>query len=95
MTNLFVGHLASNTTPDELRELFQTYGPVEGVEIMTHPETRYSLGFAFVEMTNHLEAKQAISCLNGVLVCEKPIRVEESRPRLVRSIGQGEQQNRA
>jgi RNA recognition motif-containing protein len=62
---------------------------------MTHPETRYSLGFAFVEMTNHLEAKQAISCLNGVLVCEKPIRVEESRPRLVRSIGQGEQQNRA
>lgn len=82
MTNVFVGNLASNGTPDELRTLFQTYGPVEGVEIMTDPETRYSRGFAFVEMTNHLEAEKAISRLNGVILWGKPIRVEESRPRL-------------
>jgi RNA recognition motif-containing protein len=56
MTNLFIGNLASNGTPDELRTLFQTYGPVEGVEIMTDPEALCSRGFAFVEMTNHLEA---------------------------------------
>jgi RNA recognition motif-containing protein len=56
MTNLFIGNLASNGTPDELRTLFQTYGPVEGVEIMTDPETLCSRGFAVVEMTNHLEA---------------------------------------
>jgi RNA recognition motif-containing protein len=61
---------------------FQTYGPVEGVEIMTDPETRYSRGFAFVEMTNHLEAKKAISDLNGMIFRKKPIRVEESRTRL-------------
>ena len=48
MTNVFVGNLASNRTPDELRTLFQTYGPVEGVKIITDPETRYSRGFAFV-----------------------------------------------
>jgi RNA recognition motif-containing protein len=82
MTNVFVGNLASNRTPDELRILFQTYGPVEGVEIMTDPETRYSRGFAFVEMTNDLEAKKAISHLNGVIFGGKPIRVEESRTRL-------------
>jgi cold-inducible RNA-binding protein len=82
MTNLFVGNLASNRTPDDLRRVFQTYGPVEGVEIMTDPETRYPRGFAFVEMTNHLEAKKAISHLNGVILWGKPIRVEES-PRLV------------
>jgi RNA recognition motif-containing protein len=76
MTNVFVGNLASNRTPDELRKLFQTYGPVEGVEIVTDPETRYSRGFAFVEMTNHLEAKKAISDLNGVILWGKPIRVE-------------------
>jgi RNA recognition motif-containing protein len=79
MTNLFIGNLASNRTPDELRTLFQTYGPVEGVEIMTDPETLYSCGFAFVEMTNHLEAKKAIANLNGVILWGKPIRVEESR----------------
>jgi RNA recognition motif-containing protein len=82
MTNVFVGNLASNRTPDELRRLFQSYGPVEGVEIMTDPETRYSRGFAFVEMTNDLEAKKAISHLDGVILWGKPIRVEESRPRL-------------
>jgi RNA recognition motif-containing protein len=95
MTNVFVGHLASNRTPDELRNLFQTYGSVEGVEIMTDPETRYSRGFAFVEMTNDLEARQAISSLNGVIVWGNPIRVEESRPRLARSMGQVVRQNRA
>jgi RNA recognition motif-containing protein len=79
MTNVFIGNLASNRTPDELRTLFQTYGPVEGVEIMTDPETLYSRGFAFVEMTNHLEAKKAIANLNGVILWGKPIRVEESR----------------
>jgi RNA recognition motif-containing protein len=79
MTNVFIGNLASNRTPDELRTLFQTYGPVEGVEIMTDPETLYSRGFAFVEMTNNLEAKKAIANLNGVILWGKPIRVEESR----------------
>jgi RNA recognition motif-containing protein len=79
MTKLFVGNLTSNRTPDELRKLFQTYGSVAGVEIMTDPETRYSRGFAFVEMTNDLEAKKAISNLNGVILWGKPIRVEKSR----------------
>ena len=46
---------------------------------MTDPKTRYSLGFAFVEMTNDLEAKKAISNLNGVMLWGKPIRVEDSR----------------
>ena len=82
MTNVFIGNLASNRTPDELRALFQTYGPVEGVKIMTDPETRYSRGFAFVEMTNDGEAKRAITRLNGATVWGKPIRVEECRPGL-------------
>jgi RNA recognition motif-containing protein len=79
MPNLFVGNLASNRTPDELRTLFQAYGSVEGVEIMTDPLTRYSRGFAVVRMTNDLEAKKAISDLNGVILWGRPIRVEESR----------------
>jgi RNA recognition motif-containing protein len=59
--------------------LFQTYGSVEGVEIMTDPETRYSRGFAFVEMTNDFEAKKAISDLNGMILWGKPIRVEDAQ----------------
>lgn len=59
--------------------MFQAYGSVEGVEIMTDPLTRYSRGFAVVRMTNDLEAKKAISDLNGVILWGRPIRVEESR----------------
>jgi len=80
MTNLFIGNLGSNRTPDDLRRVFQTYGPVERVGIVTNPETRYSRGFGFVEMTNDLEAKKAVSRLNGVILWGKFIRVEEFRP---------------
>ena len=82
MTNLFIGNLASNRTPDDLRRVFQTYGPVEKVEIMTDPETRYSRGFASVEMTSDLEAEKAISHLNGVTLWGRSIRVEEFRSKL-------------
>jgi RNA recognition motif-containing protein len=79
--NIFVGNLSSNLTPDELRTLFQSYGVVEEVEIMTNVKTGYSRGFAFVGMTNDLEAAKAVSDLNGTTVWGKPLKVEEARPK--------------
>jgi cold-inducible RNA-binding protein len=83
--NLFVGNLSSNLTPDELRTLFQGYGAVERIEIVTDVNTRYSRGFAFVEMANDAEALKAVSNLNGTKVWGNPLRVEEARPELQRS----------
>jgi len=79
---IFVGNLTSNMTPDELLVLFQSYGSVEGVEIVTDVNTRYSRGFAFVNMANDLEASMAIAGLNGTRVWGKPLEVEEVRPKL-------------
>lgn len=84
MKNLFVGNLSSNLTPDELRTLFQTYGAVEEVEIITNPNARYSRGFAFVEMTNDMDARNAIASLNGATVWGNPLKVEEAQPKLER-----------
>ncbi len=81
MKNLFVGNLSSNLTPDELRVLFQSYGAVERIEIVTDVKTRYSRGFAFIEMTNDTEALKAVSNLNGTTVWGNPLRVEEARPK--------------
>jgi RNA recognition motif-containing protein len=78
---IFVGNLSSNLTPDELRILFQSFGAVQGVEIVTDVDTRYSRGFAFVEMANDLEASKAITELNGTTVWGKPLKVEEVRPK--------------
>lgn len=82
MKIIFVGNLTSNLTPDELRVLFQSYGAVQGVEIVTDAHTRYSRGFAFVNMANDLEALMAIAGLNGTSVWGKPLEVEEVRPKL-------------
>jgi RNA recognition motif-containing protein len=82
MTNLFVGNLASNRTPDELRNLFQGYGLVDAVEIMTDHETRYSRGFAFVEMRSDLDARRAITRLDGVVLWGRQIQVQACLPKL-------------
>jgi RNA recognition motif-containing protein len=82
---IFVGSLSSNLTPDELRILFQAYGAVEQIEIMTDINTGYSRGFAFVGMTNDLEAATAIASLNGRPVWGNPLKVEEAQPKLQHS----------
>ena len=47
---LFVGNFAFTTTQAELRQMFEAYGTVEQVRIITDPETGRSRGFGFVEM---------------------------------------------
>jgi len=84
--NIFVGNLSSNLTPDELRILFQSYRAVERIEIVTDVNTRYSRGFAFVEMTNDIDAIQAVSTLNGTSVWGKLLKVEEARAQLASGV---------
>jgi len=79
--NIFVGNLASNLTPDEIRTLFASYGAVGRIELVTDVNTRYSRGFAFIEMTNDAEALKAVSNLNGTTVWGNPLKVEEARPK--------------
>ncbi len=52
MKNIFVGNLDFNTREEELRQLFEAYGQVDRVSIMTDRDTGRSRGFGFVEMAN-------------------------------------------
>lgn len=65
MKNIFVGNLDFGATEDAVRALFEPFGTVERVNIMTDRETGRSRGFAFVEMTNATDADRAIAALNG------------------------------
>ena len=65
MTNIFVGNLSYGTTEESVRSLFESYGTVERVSIVTDRETGQPRGFGFVEMTNADEAQKAIAGLNG------------------------------
>ena len=65
MKNIFVGNLSFTATEDSVRSMFEAYGPVDRVSIVTDRDTGQPKGFGFVEMTNDAEAEKAISALNG------------------------------
>ena len=89
MKNIFVGNLDFNTNEDELRRLFEAYGQVDRVSIMTDRDTGRSRGFGFVEMTNNDDGEKAIAALNGSQVGGRTINVNEARPKAERSGGGG------
>ena len=95
MKNIFVGNLSFNTSEDELRQIFETYGQVERVSILTDRETGRSRGFGFVEMANAEEGEKAIAGLNGSQFGGRTINVNEARPKADRpSGGRGERGRR-
>lgn len=81
MKNIFVGNLDFGATEDTIRSLFEAYGTVERVSLMTDRETGRSRGFAFVEMTDTEEADRAINALNGSNVGGRALNVNEARPK--------------
>lgn len=87
MKNIFVGNLDFNTGEDDLRRVFEPYGQVDRVSIMTDRATGRSRGFGFVEMTNTEEGDKAITGLNGTQVGGRTINVSEARPKAERSGG--------
>jgi len=63
---LYVGNLHFNITEDQLRQVFEPFGPVELVQLPTDPETGQCKGFGFVQFTK-LEDARAAQNLNGQL----------------------------
>jgi RNA recognition motif-containing protein len=87
LKSIFVGNLDFSATEDTIRSLFEPFGAVERVSLMTDRETGRSRGFAFVEMTNSEEAERAMAALNGTMVGGRALNVNEARPRGERSGG--------
>jgi RNA recognition motif-containing protein len=87
--NIFVGNLSFNTGEDELRQLFEGYGQVDRVSIMTDRDTGRSRGFGFVEMASNEDGEKAIAALNGQQIGGRTLNVNEARPKTERSGGGG------
>jgi cold-inducible RNA-binding protein len=87
LKNIFVGNLDFNTSEEELRQLFQAYGQVDRVSIMTDRDTGRSRGFGFVEMANAEDGEKAIAALNGSQLGGRKLNVNEARPRPERTGG--------
>ncbi|MBI4876197.1 MAG: RNA-binding protein [Acidobacteria bacterium] len=78
---IFVGNLDFSAREDELRQLFESYGAVDSVRILTDRDTGRSRGFGFVEMATDSEADAAISALDSRDWNGRALRVNEALPK--------------
>jgi cold-inducible RNA-binding protein len=81
MKRLFVGSLAWKVTDQELKELFETIGPVVTATVMMDRDTGKSRGFAFVEMQSQEDADKAVDVLNGHDMDGRSIAVSIAKPK--------------
>ena len=79
--NIFVGNLPFSATEDEVRRLFEPYGTIDRVAIITDRETGRSRGFGFVEMAADARAQDAINELDGTELGGRNLRINEAQSR--------------
>jgi len=92
MKNIFVGNLSYQTTEQDIRSLFEAYGAVDRVNIVTDRDSGQPRGFAFVEMPNAAEGERAIEAINGRELKGRALNVNEARTKgegAARSSGAG------
>ncbi len=80
MTSIYVGNLPFTASEDELRNLFEQYGPVNSVKLITDRDTGRPRGFGFVEMDQDA-ASTAIESLNGKDLGGRSLRINEAKER--------------
>src|SRR5579862_1273672 len=81
MKNIYVGNLSFDATEDQVRSMFEQYGAVDRVSIVTDRDTGQSRGFAFVEMPDDDAAGKAMDALNGSNLSGRNLTVNEARPK--------------
>jgi len=79
--------------------MFEAYGTVDRVSIVTDRETGRARVFGFVEMSVNDEAERAIAALNGRELDGRALNINEARPKEergggYRGNGGGQRQNR-
>jgi len=67
--------------------MFEEYGTVDRVNIVTDRDTGKARGFGFVEMGNDGEGEKAIAALNGRDLDGRALNVNEARPKETRGGG--------
>src|ERR1700683_4094037 len=89
MKNIFVGNLSVSPTENSVRSLFEAYGTVDKVNLITDRDSGQARGFGFVEMSNNSEGDRAIAELNGRELEGRALNVNEARPKEDRGFGGG------
>ncbi len=81
MKSLFVGNMNFDTTEGELRAIFEPYGEITRIRMITDRDTGRPRGFGFVELADDGEAARAIKELDGKELDGRALNVNEARPK--------------
>ena len=79
--NIYVGNLPFTATDQDLRQLFEPYGAVDKINLITDRDTGRAKGFGFVEMPDSRAAQSAIQGLHGKDLKGRALTVNEAKPR--------------
>ncbi|MBC8032642.1 MAG: RNA-binding protein [Chitinophagaceae bacterium] len=85
--NLFVAGLPSDLDDAELMEFFEKFGTVNSAKVAYDKETGKSRCFAFVDMPNDEEGRDAIEGLNDLYLGRKALVVKQADDRSSNSGG--------
>ena len=84
-TRIYVGNLPFSATDNQLSQLFSQYGEVTEAAVIVDRDSGQSKGFGFVQMSDDAAARTAIAELNGAMLDNRSIRVNEAQARPDRS----------
>lgn len=86
-TRIYVGNLPYSTDNEQLVQIFSAFGEVVEATVVIDRDSGRSKGFGFVQMSDDASARNAIASLNGTMLDNRTIRVNEAQPRPERSGG--------
>ena len=79
--NIYVGNLDFRVDENDLEGIFEEYGNVSSSKIITDKLSGKSKGFGFVAMEDNDDAVRAIEELNGAVLEDREMVVNEAKPR--------------
>ncbi|MBN1633651.1 MAG: RNA-binding protein [Ignavibacteria bacterium] len=76
---IYIGNIQRESSENEIKDLFETHGKVDSINLIRDNYTKMLKGFGFIEMNDENEAQTAIKNLDGQLFNGRPLSVNVAR----------------